>query len=263
LARDFTYKAYRQLLQALKKAGYQSIKFEDYIKGQNLPEKLVILRHDVDRLPWNALDMARIEKEEGMVASYYYRVVPEAYNEEVIKQVTALGNECGYHYEDMDLAKGDIDKAYQLYLTHLQNFRRFYPVCTVCMHGSPMSPWDNREVWTKYDVHAEGIIGEPFLDLDYSKIFYITDTGRSWNNKKVSVRDKVNTPFNFAFQSTFHFIDELIAGKLPSQIMFNTHPNRWNDKPVLWMRELVMQNIKNIAKAVIARRRIAQQKAAA
>jgi len=106
-------------------------------------------------------------------------------------------------------------------------------------------------------VHLHGIIGEPFLDLDYSKIFYITDTGRSWNNNKVSVRDKVDTPFKFAFDSTDAFIAALLRGELPDQIMFNTHPNRWNDNWLMWARELVMQNLKNVVKGVIARRRTA------
>lgn len=260
MPRDFTYTAYRQLLQALKAGGYEAITFERYIRkvrlgeGPELPQRLVILRHDVDKMPWNALDMARIEREEGMDASYFYRVVPYAYDPEVIRQVTALGHECGYHYEDVDLAKGDLDKAYESYKKNLAMFRQFYPVVTACMHGSPMSPFDNREVWNKFDPHGEGIIGEPFLDIDYDKLFYITDTGRSWNNNKVSVRDKVKTRFNFTFKSTFEFMEAVKRGELPSEIMFNTHPQRWNDKAFRWWRELAMQNLKNVAKAVLARR---------
>jgi hypothetical protein len=37
--------------------------FEEYI--QNPKEKVVILRHDVDRLPGNALVIAKIEKDAG------------------------------------------------------------------------------------------------------------------------------------------------------------------------------------------------------
>jgi hypothetical protein len=59
------------------------------------------------------------------------------------------------------------------------------------MHGSPFSKYDNKKIWEKYDYRDYGIIAEPSFDIDYDEVFYITDTGRSWNNSKVSVRDKV------------------------------------------------------------------------
>ena len=65
---------------------------------------LVILRHDVDRLPENSLRTARIEQEMGIRGSYYFRIVPESWDEKIIKEIAALGHEIGYHYEDVDLA---------------------------------------------------------------------------------------------------------------------------------------------------------------
>jgi len=37
-------------------------------------------------------------------------------------------------------------------------------------------------------------------------------------------------------------------GKLREKIMMTFHPQRWTDKPVPWMKELVLQNTKNVAK---------------
>ncbi len=59
------------------------------------------------------------------------------------------------------------------------------------MHGSPLSKFDNKKIWEKYDYRDYGIIADPSFDIDYNEVFYITDTGRSWNNSKASVRDKV------------------------------------------------------------------------
>ena len=59
------------------------------------------------------------------------------------------------------------------------------------MHGSPLSKWDNRDLWKRYNYRDYGIIAEPYFDLDFDEVFYLTDTGRSWNNSKASVRDKV------------------------------------------------------------------------
>ena len=64
-------------------------------------------------------------------------------------------------------------------------------VKTICMHGSPLSKWDNRDLWKKYDYRDFGIIAEPYFDVDFDEVFYLTDTGRRWDGDKVSVRDKV------------------------------------------------------------------------
>ena len=39
---------------------------------------------------------------------------------------------------------------------NLEKLRKLYPVKTICMHGSPFSKWDNRDLWKKYDYLAEG-----------------------------------------------------------------------------------------------------------
>lgn len=248
---DFTFKVYEELIEALKGAGYNFITFEDYFTLDKLPEPLVILRHDVDRIPPNAVVMAEIEKRHNIRASYYFRIVPEAWDTNVIKKIASLGHECGYHYEDLDLTKGDIDAAYKLALKHLDQLKEFYPVKTICMHGSPMSPNDNKEVWRKYSYKELGIIAEPYFDLDYNKLLYITDTGRAWNKTNVSVRDKVETKFNIDVKTTSQLIDLIHSGKLPQQVMINTHPNRWHNAVLPWTKELIMQNIKNIVKYVL------------
>ena len=74
------------------------------------------------------------------------------------------------------------------YIDHLAYFRKFYPVETICMHGSPMSRYDNRLIWQKYDYRELGIIGEPYFDIDFDRVFYLTDTGRpQLNSRKIQV----------------------------------------------------------------------------
>jgi len=73
---DFTLSAYKQLISTLQSQCYFFQTFEEYIK--NSKEKIVILRHDVDRKPKDALVIAKIEKEVGIRASYYFRIVKES-----------------------------------------------------------------------------------------------------------------------------------------------------------------------------------------
>jgi hypothetical protein len=211
-------------------------------------------------------------------------MVPESFDKAVIREIASMGHEIGYHYEDMDFANGNLDKAYELAGKHLAQLREIADIKTICMHGSPRSPYDNREVWDKYDYRDLGIIAEPYFDLDFTKVLYLTDTGRRWDGEKVSVRDKVECATgelnrrtdesftltknlkhektvqkfnsstvqplskNYSFRSTYDIINACKAGKLPDQIMMNFHPQRWTDDPFLWTWELVAQNVKNVVK---------------
>ena len=250
--KDFTLSAYIALLDTLISAGYRFQTFRDYLK--NPLGKVVILRHDVDKKPGNSLRFAEIENEKGLEASYYFREVPESLQVDKLLAIKSLGHEIGYHYEDMDSAKGDPEKAIKNFEENLQKLRKLAPIDTICMHGSPLSKYDNKDLWQHYDYHEYGIIGEPYFDLDYSKIFYITDTGRKWNNRDASIRDKVESLFEIEVRSTEHFIELIREGKMPEQMMINTHPQRWNDEWVPWVVELVSQTVKNRIKKIVSRR---------
>jgi len=54
------------------------------------------------------------------------------------------------------------------------------------------------------------------------------------------------------FHSSFDIIAEANGNKLPDQIMLTVHPQRWDDRFMPWIRELVWQNVKNIVKRVVA-----------
>ena len=273
---DFTLRRYRQLLVTLQQKGYQFLTFEQYCvykgetvnNGENrlesdrltpspvnpITDKFIILRHDVDLKASNSLATAQIEHELGIFASYYFRVVPQSNQPDIIRAIAALGHEIGYHYEDMAIMHGDTEKAYQHFQQQLTYFRQFYPVRTICMHGAPTSQWDGKELWKHYNYRDLGIIGEPYFDIDFSQMFYLTDTGRCWDGYKVSVRDKIpvyQDQWNaqgLVYHSTIDIIRAAEQGSLPPCIMITTHPQRWTDHPLAWLKELLVQNAKNIIK---------------
>ena len=253
MARDFTLKIYRGLLESSIDGGYRLTSFEDYLENKNTDSKIFILRHDVDKLPGHSLLTARLQHELGVKGTYYFRIVKESFHPAVIEKIAALGHEIGYHYEDVALQRGDLEKAYEKFREHLSWIRKYYPVKTVCMHGSPLSKWDNRLLWKKYNYRDLGIIGEPYLDVDFNKVLYITDTGRSWNKSEVSVRDKVNTSFRFSFASTKDIINHFRKGLLPDHIMQNIHPQRWTNDILPWTKELLFQNLKNVLKSIVVK----------
>lgn len=127
----------------------------------------------------------------GIKGSYYFRAVPESWDEAIIKEIASLGHEIGYHYENLTTCNGDMKAAIQDFQLHLVNLRNLAPISTICMHGSPRSKWDSKDLWREYDYRDFGIIGEPYFDMDFDDVFYLTDTGCRWDGWKVSVRDKV------------------------------------------------------------------------
>ena len=253
---DFTLLTYRKLLEALKERGYVFITFEQYcqVSAERLPKRFVILRHDVDLRAKNSLATAQIEHELELQASYYFRVVSESNQPEVIREIAALGHEIGYHYEDMAIMHGDTEKALAHFQEQLAYFRQYYPVSTICMHGAPTSKYDGRELWKHYDYREYGVIGEPYFDVDFSKVFYLTDTGRRWDGYKVSVRDKIPqyqdqwTERGWVYRRSSQIIEAAEQSQLPPCIMITTHPQRWTNNPLLWIKEVVVRTIKNTIK---------------
>ena len=235
---DFTLDKYAQLLDALRAYGFEHL----------------TLRHDVDARPENSLRTARMEADRGMKGIYYFRAVPESWDRKIICAILNLGHEIGYHYESLTVCSGDVDAAYRDFCANLERLRLLAPVRSICMHGSPRSPWDSRDIWKKYDYHALGIESEPYLDTDFSKVFYLTDTGRCWDGFKVSVRDKIPEyqdewiANGLVFHTTDDILQGLATGIFPRNLMLTVHPQRWNPFGPLWLRELAFQGVKNLVK---------------
>jgi len=269
---DFTQATYKNLLVTLKSKDFSFLSFESYLQYKNRPFTsspslpFTIIRHDVDRIPQNSLKLAQLEHSLGIKGTYYFRIVPESYDLEIMNQIASLGHEIGYHYENVDLTMQQfansgirkfeindlIDAAYESFCNNLELFRKNFDIKTICMHGSPRAKYDNKIIWDKYDYKELGIIGEPYFDLDFNEFAYFTDTGRRWNGDKYSIRDKVKSKYDFNFKST----QEIIANidELPDKVMFTVHPERWHSLPLLWTKELVWQNLKNVVKRLLVSR---------
>ena len=279
--KDFTLLTFKNLLESLQVHNYQFFTVEEYFTVSKAsspnrplagfpspPRPVIILRHDVDRKPQNSLATAIVENKLGIQGTYYFRMVPESFNADTIKQVADLGHEVGYHYETMGTVNEKfkmnnlkfkseeerIDGAYRLFCENLEQFRKVYPVKTICMHGSPRSAFDNRDIWKKYSYKDLGIVGEPYFDIDFDRVFYLTDTGRCWNGFKYSIRDKIPQQERWikeglVFKTTNDIIKAAQENKLPNRLMFTLHPQRWTNNPALWLWELAAQRAKNVVKA--------------
>ena len=248
--RDFTLKSYQSLIVAFQEAGYQFQTFEEMMTVPT-EAKTVVMRHDVDELAWNALMMAKLENKLGIRATYFFRIVKQSNVPEVIEQIVKLGHEVGYHYEDFALAKGNKTKAIETFNKNLEYFRKFYPVRSVCMHGSSTSQYDNRLLWENQSLSEFGLVGEPYLSVDFNKMFYLTDTGYAWDGGKYATRDIVESSFGLRFHSTSQIVDSLKSGTFPDKTLILAH-TLWTDNMLQWyglhVREFFRNHLKLLAK---------------
>ena len=248
--RDFTLKSYQSLIVAFQQSGYQFQTFEEMMTVPT-EAKTVVMRHDVDELAWNALKMAKLENKLGIRATYFFRIVKQSNVPEVIEQIVKLGHEVGYHYEDFALAKGDERKAIETFKENLDYFRKFYPVRSVCMHGSSTSKYDNRMLWGNHSLSELGLVGEPYLSVDFDKVFYLTDTGYAWDGGKYAIRDIVESGFGLRFHSTNQIVDCVKCGMFPDYTLILAH-TLWTDSLLQWyglhVREFFRNHLKLMAK---------------
>jgi hypothetical protein len=127
--------------------------------------------------------------------------------------------------------------------------REIAPMVTICMHGSPLSRWERRLLLQKYNYHDFGITGEPYFDVDFLQVLYLTDTGRRWDGEKVSLRDRafvktsakeiIKFQGSFRFHSTSDIIAMAAKAGLPDKVMITVHPQRWSNN--LWTSKKCMK----------------------
>ncbi len=231
---DFTLRTYKHICSTLRKKFYTILTVNEYLRAKTIPAKTVVLRHDVDRRPSTALRMAKLEHEEGLRSTYYFRYVKGIFDPAIIHEISALGHEVGYHYETLSKCRGNMKKAIALFKEELEAFRQICQVHTVSMHGRPLLPWDNRELWRHATLRQFDLVGECYISINYEYIQYFSDTGRTWHPGKYNIRDHVQKNAQTPLLSTTDQLIQHINNNEKNNMCILTHPNRWSKGPLEW-----------------------------
>lgn len=201
--------------------------------------------------------------------------------EDMCSSWVEIKKEAGSMAREENNEKMIAEKSIGSFVKNLEKIREVVPVSTICMHGSPLSRWDSRLLWKYYDYRDFGITGEPYFDIDAATTLYLTDTGRRWNGEKMAVRDKPgktseenkdfrgwkihparNSLMNmteesqelqerYNFRSSFQIIEAVENEEFQGRALMVFHPQRWTEDIIAWSRELIWQNIKNMAKYIM------------
>jgi len=252
MSRDFSLQKYEELCEAIIGSGYHTSSVRDFILSEKPNIKTIIVRHDVDRCPTDALNMAHIESNLGISATYYFRTTPNVFKPNIIKAISEMGHEIGYHYETLAQTGGDYGKAIKLFEASLEKFRNLAAIDTISMHGRPFSKWDSRCLWDKFSFKDYGILAEAYLSIDYHKVSYLCDTGRSWDSQRFNIRDKVSHASPLKLKTTNDLMKAISSNKL-DQACISCHPNRWPKDISGWMVSWLADWCTNIAKLIISR----------
>jgi len=98
---DFTHAGYRHFLKLIRDLRRPAVSFRDIPTDG----EYVILRHDIDFSLRRAVEMACLDKEEGVTSTFFVLLTAPYYNalsEEGVRAIRAIvdmGHECGLHYD--------------------------------------------------------------------------------------------------------------------------------------------------------------------
>jgi hypothetical protein len=96
----FTFEHYRQILSLIQEQEYRFVSFDQAFEDW---ERACLLRHDVDASPFCALNLAQIEADQGIKATYFFLLRATSYNlfclevRHVVQKILSLGHDLGLH----------------------------------------------------------------------------------------------------------------------------------------------------------------------
>jgi hypothetical protein len=173
---EFSLEGYRQLLAAFKERGYSFCGFEEIDAHLTEERPFVVLRHDIDISLRPALEIARLEYEQGIQATYFVLLRSPFYNvfsrasAEIMSQIHSYGHQIATHI-DLTFYDNDWAKA----LMEVDILSQYYP-------------YTNTEIITlhsSYDLHLMPIDAFQQLDNVYGSavrgdVAYISDSTGRW-----------------------------------------------------------------------------------
>lgn len=150
---NFSLEHYQEILDLAK--DYKFVSFLEKPEG-----KVIYLRHDIDIALDKALELAKIEKEKQIKATYFVQMDSPFYDpkDERIKEIASLGHDIGLHY-----TKGDMKE--QIATLGAKNIISFHR--------------PSKEVFSK---KIEGFVSayEPYF---FNEVKYISDSRGEWKEK--------------------------------------------------------------------------------
>lgn len=172
---SFTLGHYREILESALQAGYVFEGFHHQISSSQASQ--IYLRHDIDVCPEEALDMAILEAELGVRATYFVLVNSPLYNLlskdslELIHQINSRGHWIGLHVDVPLLKSSDLVQVENQISKFIDFYAAYLPLIPVVSFHRP-----HVDVLGHEFTHFISTYSPRF----FNKIKYISDSRGVW-----------------------------------------------------------------------------------
>lgn len=175
---EFTYNAYRKLLDKLKNHGYQVAGYKNWQETK----RCVILRHDIDSDIDKAARLAALERDGGVASTYFVLLTSDIYNVfskksgDGLKRIIAEGHTIGLHFDEVRYPEilGDVEAIKEKVLEEADLLSKAVgsKVDTVSMHRPS-------KLVLEADMEIPGMTNS-YGQTYFKEFKYLSDSRRRW-----------------------------------------------------------------------------------
>lgn len=207
----FTYTAYKNLIEKFKEEDYSFIGYKGASREILDEKSVVIFRHDIDLCLEKALEMAKIESQANIQATYFFMLTTDHYNvfskvsTDIINEIIGLKHDVGIHFDLAAYGPAEsIARIWELILKEVEIFETWFDetVDVVSFHRPAPFMYDENSVFEIPILHT-------YLPVFFSQMRYVADSRGVW---------RFGTPLE---QDEFRM-------RKPIQVL--THPIWWGDE---------------------------------
>ena len=184
----FTYNAYCSLIDLLKNHNYPAVGYEEALKSP----RCVVLRHDVDTSLKKAAQMALIEADKGVKATYFILLTTDLYNaaslhgQKAIDQILDAGHDVGLHLDET-LYKGYTEE--QMIRAVLREKNILSDICrreitTISLHRPSVGMLNS-------DFQIPGMLNV-YGNTFFRQFKYVSDSRRNWREPVIDIINSGN-----------------------------------------------------------------------
>jgi hypothetical protein len=120
---------------------------------------------------------------------------------------------------------GNLSAAFRCFKCELEGLRKIADVKTIAAHGSPLSKHSNMGYTQRLELKQFGLLGEPMVDMDFSRMIYVTDTGGIFGSSN-NLRDWSDGK-NLLTPMAPSGLAQMLTPQKEPMVLLNCHPERW------------------------------------
>ncbi|MGG3800905.1 hypothetical protein [Metabacillus fastidiosus] len=208
MCNSFTLERYKNILEMAKANHYQFVTFHQ-ASNTSSSDKIIILRHDIDLSLEKAVEMAELEKNQGVKATYFVMISSDFYNiwnkksRYLIKKIMDYGHDIGLHFDESVYKVNNLNELTTFIEQEIDLLSKLIgqPVTIVSFH-----------IPSRILLDSDLKLGKwlnTYENRFFTDIKYLSDSTRKWRGET---------------------IEEVLSKKEHVKIQLLIHPIWWNEK---------------------------------